>query len=136
MKSLSRLVAYMRTVQRGWGSWWRGLPFFLRWPLAFLRQLPLTFAVAKLPLPYNFAVPFLCVAGKTVSYRASHSGPGSLIKYYFKTLSRTLFGFSLRRFLEQTARYTLAAEWGISEETLQAVGLFMIVVCVCLDALD
>jgi len=136
MKKILRFVAWNRTLQRTWSARWKRLPFFLRWPLAFVRQLPITIAVARLPLPYNFAIPFVCVAGKTISYQASHSSPFSLLKYYFKTLSRTLFGFSLRRFLEQTARYTLAAEWGISEETLQAVGLLMFVLCVVLDALD
>ena len=136
MSQITRFFTRLREIGIWAGSAWRSLPAFLRWPLAAIRQLPVTLAVAKLPLPYNFAVPLLFAGGKTVTYRIAGGDRRSLFKYYFKTLSRTLFGYSLRRFVEQTAKYTLSAQFGISEEALQAVGCFMIVLCIFLDAMD
>jgi hypothetical protein len=136
MAKLTRFFFLARTFGNQASSAWKTLPALIRWPLAVVRQLPVTLAVAKLPIPYNFAVPVLCAAGKTVVYRITGASNRSLVKYYFKTLSRTLFGFSLRRFIEQTAKYTLSSHLGISDEALQAVGFFMIIVCVLLDAMD
>lgn len=115
---------------------WNKIPSVFKWPLAALRQLPVALAVAKLPLPYNFSIPCICAGWKTIKCRKEGYGPRFLIKYYFKTLSRTFFGLSLRKFIEQGAKYTLSAELGISEDAVQAIGIFMIIVCVILDALD
>jgi hypothetical protein len=105
----------------------------LRLPVAMLRQLPVTLAVAKLPIPYNFTIPCLVAGWKTIQYK--HQGMSSqIVKYYFKTLSRTIFGLSLRRFVEHTAKYTLTSQFGISDEVFHVVGIVMILVCVLLDA--
>ncbi|MDB6081007.1 MAG: hypothetical protein JWO53_279 [Chlamydiia bacterium] len=115
---------------------WNRLPTILKLPLAAVRQFPITYAVATLPFPYNISVPCVCAGWKTIKYQQSGGGLGSLIKYYFKSLSRTFFGLSMRRFIEHTAKYTLSTELGISEDAVQAIGIFMIVICVILDAFD
>jgi hypothetical protein len=117
-------------------KYWNSCSVYQRLAFATLRQLPVTLAVAKLGWPYNIALPIGCVFGKTAFLRFYGAYPYSLFKYCFKMLSRTIFGFSLKRFVEQTARQAVFAEWGISDDIVQLLAAFMILLCVFLDTVD
>lgn len=132
----TNFLSHYFKLQKRFEVIWKELPFIARWPLAMLRQLPVTVAVAKLPIPYNFAVPAAFALAKTIKCSRSKENSLSLGKYYFKTISRTLFGFSMRRFIEQTAKYTLNSQLDISDDALQAIGWCMILICVLMDALE
>ena len=115
---------------------WEAYPRALKWFFAALRQLPVSLTVAKLPIPYNFSLPCLLACRKTVSYVRHGGERRELGKFYFKTLSRTLFGYSMRRLLEQTAKYTLGAELGISDELIHVISWILICICIFLDATE
>ncbi|HXF29477.1 MAG TPA: hypothetical protein VN457_06465 [Chlamydiales bacterium] len=136
MAFFKRIISWIQAAQIKTDARVQRLPRWIRWLVAFLRQLPVTFAVAKLPIPYNFSVPVLTAAGKTTMLAANGADKRSFAKCYFKIFSRTLCGFSLKRFMEQTAKYTLSAQLDISEETLQAVGIILIIICVIIDAIE
>ena len=115
---------------------WESFPRPVKWFLAMLRQMPVTCAVAKLPLPYNFSLPCVLAVSQTFRYFRHGGVRKDLCKFYFKTLSRTLFGYSMRRILEQTAKYTLGAEFGISEDLISAISCVLIFICVFIDATE
>ncbi len=107
-----------------------------KWILACVKQLPMALIVAKLPFPYNFAAPLVCASGKTVYVFATGKERSSIVTYYFKTISRTFFGLSIRRFIESSARYAVGEGLGVSDDVLEAVGWVLIIMCVLLDAFD
>ena len=115
---------------------WETFPRWLKWLLATLRQLPVSLTVAKLPMPYNFTLPCILACRKTFSHLRHGGTRRDLGKFYFKTLSRTLFGYSMRRALEQTAKYTLGAELGISEDFIHIASWVLICICIFIDATE
>jgi hypothetical protein len=129
----NRLIDTLRQKKVDVERLWNQLPRPLRWPLAAVRQLPLSLTVAKLPIPYNFSVPLSLLFLRTFQFLKKGGARQDLFTFYFKTFSRTAFGFSLKKLLEQAARYSLNADVVASDDFLHLLSWVLIVICIFID---